>query len=26
MDSDQEVGGRSHFTLWGTIRWAKKFA
>jgi hypothetical protein len=26
IDSDQEVGGRSHFTLWGTIRWAKKFA
>ena len=26
IDSDQEVGGRSHLTLWGTIRWAKKFA
>jgi hypothetical protein len=26
IDSDHEVGGRSHLTLWGTIRWAKKFA
>ena len=26
IDSDQEVGGPSHLTLWGTMTCAKKFA